>query len=90
MSARVFQESVSIETVRLMVLGYGLDHPYRVVSLDEIVHGAGVPNRDLAKAALEVLAQEGLVTRFSGRYCFNRSIPAELRRIVEKSVGVLE
>ena len=87
MSARVLQESISVERVRVMVLGYGLVHPYRVVSLDEISQAAGIPDRDLAKAVLEDLAQEGLVTRFSGRYCFNRTIPAELRRKVEQTLA---
>jgi hypothetical protein len=63
-----------------------LTHPFRVVGLDEIVDWLGHPDRPQVRNALEALAHEGLVTRFSGRYCFNRAIPTDLRILVEQTV----
>ena len=77
---------ISPENLRLMLLGYGLNHSYRVVSLDEIVHSIPHVRRDEVRNVLEGLAHEGLVTRFSGRYCFNKSIPSELRQAIERLI----
>lgn len=77
---------IAPENLRLMLLAYGLNHSYRVVSLDEIVHSIPHGQRDEVRNVLEDLAREGLVTRFSGRYCFNRAIPVELRQDVERQI----
>jgi DNA-binding GntR family transcriptional regulator len=71
--------------LRLKLLSFGLQHPYRVVNLEEIAGAIGNLDRDQVKTALERLAQEGLVTRFSGRFCFNRPIPPGIRRTVEEA-----
>jgi hypothetical protein len=74
------------ENLRLMLLAYGMNHAYRIVSLDEIAHSIPHVRRDEVRSVLEDLAHEGLVTRFSGRYCFNKSIPAELRIDIERLI----
>lgn len=77
---------IAPENLRLMLLAYGLNHSYRVVSLDEIVHSIPHVRRDEVRNVLEELSQEGLLTRFSGRYCFNKSIPTELRQDIERLI----
>jgi RIO-like serine/threonine protein kinase len=77
---------IARENLRLMLLAYGMNHAYRVVSLDEIAHSIPHVRRDEVRDGLEVLAHEGLVTRFSGRYCFNKAIPIELRQDIERLI----
>ena len=86
MVATVFENSVAPDYSNLMVLGFGLSHAYRVLSLDEIANGLPDLGRNELKQALERLASEGLVTRFSGRFCFNKTISPEIRRQVESAV----
>jgi hypothetical protein len=86
MVARLLENRIEPEYVRLIVLGFGLSHAYRVLGVDEIAHALSYIERRELKAALERLADEGLVTRFSGRFCFNKPIPGELRRSVEEAV----
>ena len=84
--AASFGSYVARENLRLMLLAYGMNHAYRVVSLDEIAHSIPHVRKDEVREVLEVLAQEGLVTRFSGRYCFNKAIPLELRQHIERLI----
>lgn len=86
MSASILENNVALEYSRLLVLGFGLSHAYRVLGLDEIAQGLPDLGRKDLKEALEGLANEGLVTRFSGRFCFNRTIPPELRKRVESEI----
>jgi RIO-like serine/threonine protein kinase len=86
MAATFGTTHIAPESLRLMLLSYGMDHAYRVVSLEEIAHSIPHVRRDEVRDALEVLAQEGLVTRFSGRYCFNKAIPIELRQSIEQLI----
>lgn len=81
-----FGNHIAPESLRLMLLAYGMDHAYRVVSLEEIAHSIPHVRRDEVRDVLERLAQEGLVTRFSGRYCFNKAIPVELRHNIERVI----
>ena len=74
------------ENLRLILLSYGMDHAYRVISLEEIAHAIPHVRRDEVQSVLELLAQEGLVTRFSGRYCFNKAIPGELRHNIDELI----
>jgi uncharacterized protein YpbB len=84
--AATFGKHIAPENLRLLVLAYGMDHAYRVISLEEIVHSIPHVKRDEVRDVLECLAQEGLVTRFSGRYCFNKAIPFELRHNIEEFI----
>jgi RIO-like serine/threonine protein kinase len=84
--AATFGNHIAPESLRLMLLAYGMDHAYRVVSLEEIAHSIPHVRRDEVRDVLENLAQEGLVTRFSGRYCFNKTIPIELRQNIEQLI----
>ena len=77
---------IAPENLRLILLSYGLDHAYRVISLEEIAHAIPHVRRDEVQSVLEHLAQEGLVTRFSGRYCFNKTIPGELRHSIDELI----
>ena len=86
MVARMFENGVAPEYLELLVLGFGLNHAYRVLSLEEIANGLPHLGRSELKQALERLASEGLLTRFSGRFCFNRTISPELRRQVESAI----
>jgi hypothetical protein len=86
MVARMFENGVAPEYLELIVLGFGLNHAYRVLSLDEIANGLPHLGRSELKQALERLANEALVTRFSGRFCFNKTISPEIRRRVESAI----
>lgn len=86
MIAATFGNHIAQDSLRLMLLAYGVGHAYRVVSLDEIAHSIPHVKRDVVRNGLEDLAQEGLVTRFSGRYCFNKAIPIELRHNIERVI----
>ena len=87
MAAMFACSKMSSEQVRLMLLAYGLEHAFRVLSFDEIARGIPHAGKDKIRAGLDRLAEEGLVSRFLGRYCFNREIPAEVRRSIEQSVS---
>jgi RIO-like serine/threonine protein kinase len=86
MAAMQVRAEVAPEDLRLMLLAYGLDHPYRVIALEEILHSLPHIRREKAKEALDQLASEGLVTKFSSRYCFNKPIPAEFRQLIQQAI----
>ena len=85
MVARLFESKIAPENVRPIILGFGLRHAYRVLSFDEIAQQIPSVARIELKETLEQLANEGLVTRFSGRFCFNKAIPPNLTRHVESA-----
>lgn len=74
------------ESLRAMLLAFGIEHAYRVISLEEITHEIPYARKHEVRSLLEDLAQEGLVTKFSGRYCFNKAIPIELRHSIERLI----
>lgn len=84
--AATFGTHIAPENLRLILLAYGIDHSYRVVSLEEIARAMPHIRRDEIQTVLDRLAREGLVTRFSGRYCFNKSIPAELQQDIDQFI----
>lgn len=69
-----------------MLLAYGINHSYRVMSLEDIAHALPHARREDVRSGLNHLAQEGLVTQFSGRYCFNKAIPRDLRQSIDQLV----
>jgi RIO-like serine/threonine protein kinase len=77
---------IAPEDLRLMLLAYGMNHAYRVISLEEIAQAIPHVRRDEVSNVLDGLAAEGLVTRFSGRYCFNKSIPIDLQHSIEQII----
>ena len=81
-----YGNQIAPESLRAMLLAYGINHAYRVVTLEEINHAMPNVRGDEVKRVLERLAQEGLVTRFSGRYCFNKAIPGEVRQSIEQFI----
>ncbi|HYV07257.1 MAG TPA: hypothetical protein VFB82_21865 [Blastocatellia bacterium] len=87
MVARLSDTRIEPGYVRLLVLGYGLSHAYRVLAVDQIASGLPLVGRKELKEALERLADEGLVTRFSGRFCFNKQIPPEIKSKVDAAVS---
>ena len=84
--AATYGNQIAPESLRAMLLAYGINHAYRVVTLEEIKHSMPHARSDEVRQVLEGLAQEGLVTRFSGRYCFNKSIPGDLRQSIEQLI----
>ena len=84
--AATFGKHIAPESLRLILLAYGMDHAYRVVGIEEIAQALPHVRRDEVREVLEQLAQEGLVTRFSGRYCFNKAIPVDLRHSIEQLI----
>jgi len=86
MAAAYKNSKIAPGQLRFMVLAYGLEHAYRVLSIDEIAQEMPHVRREAIRSELDRLAGEELVTRFSGRYCFNREIPLELRRAIERIV----
>ena len=81
-----FRHHIEKESLRAMLLAFGIEHAYRVISLEEITHEIPYARKHEVQSLLEDLAQEGLVTKFSGRYCFNKAIPMELRHSIERLV----
>ena len=81
-----YGNQIAPESLRAMLLAYGINHAYRVVTLEEINHAMPHVRGADVRSVLERLAQEGLVTRFSGRYCFNKAIPGELRQSIEQLI----
>ena len=79
MAAIFMRREVAPETLRLRLLAYGLDNAYRVVTLEEITQSLRQFNRDQIRDELNRLADDGLLMKFSGRYCFNKAIPKEIR-----------
>lgn len=86
MVARLSDTRIEPGYVKLLVLGYGLSHAYRVLGVDQIANGLPLVGRKELREALELLADEGLVTRFSGRFCFNKQVPPEIRTRVDEAV----
>lgn len=86
MAALRARSEIAPENVRLMLLAYGMDHTYRVISLEEISQFLPHIKREVIREGLDLLAEEGLVTKFAGRYCFNKMIPLELRHFIGKAV----
>ena len=84
--AATYGNQIAQESLRAMLLAYGINHAYRVVTLEEINHAMPHVRGDEVRGVLERLAQEGLVTRFSGRYCFNKAIPGEVRQSIEQFI----
>jgi RIO-like serine/threonine protein kinase len=84
--AATYGNQIEPESLRAMLLAYGINHAYRIVTLEEINHAMPHARSDEVRSVLERLAQEGLVTRFSGRYCFNKAIPGDLRQSIEKLI----
>ena len=67
------------DDVRLALLNYGSRNGYRVVTADEVSDCLSGFNRDEIKKCLDQLANEELLTRFAGRYCFNKEIPFHVK-----------
>jgi len=87
MAAMIRAGKISTEQLRFMLLAYGLEHAYRVVGVDEVAQEVPHVKKGEIRAGLDQLADEGLVTRFSGRFCFNRAIPEDVRRLIEETVS---
>jgi RIO-like serine/threonine protein kinase len=86
MAVPSFGSHIAPESLRLMLLAYGINHAYRVVSIEDISHALPHLRIDEVKNELNKLARDGFVTRFSGRYCFNKSIPRELQQTIEQLI----
>ena len=86
MTAVYVSADVAPEQVRFMLLAYGIEHGFRVLLVDEIAHEFPHVRKEEVRSRLDQLAEEGLVTRFSGRYCFNKIIPDDILRQVEENV----
>ncbi len=86
MAAIFSSMEVAPDNLRLILLAYGMGNAFRVISLDDIAHSMPHVGKELIRKGLEGLAEESLVTRFSGRYCFNRPVPNELRHAVERAI----
>lgn len=86
MASMFIRTEVAPENLRLMLIAYGLDNAYRVVTFEEILRALPHAARDEARDELDRLADEGLLMKFAGRYCFNRAIPAEIRRHIDEMI----
>ena len=86
MAAIFVSGEVAPEILRLMLLAYGLENAYRVVTLEEIAHSLRKFKKDDIRRELDRLGDEGLLMKFSGRYCFNKAIPNEVRNHIERAV----
>jgi hypothetical protein len=86
MAAIYVKGEVAPEVLRLMLLAYGLENAYRVITCEEIAHSLRAFRKDDIRNELDRLADEGLLMKFSGRYCFNKAIPNEVRNHIERTV----
>jgi hypothetical protein len=86
MAAVYVRGEVAPENLGLMLLAYGLDNVYRVITFDEIAASLPRVKRDDIRGELDRLADRGLLMKFSGRYCFNKPIPVEVRREIERMI----
>lgn len=77
--------STAADQVELLLLGFGTAHAYRVFSLSEVADAMPHISKELLRQSLERLADRGLLTRFAGRYCFNKDVPCDVRLSVEGS-----
>jgi hypothetical protein len=75
------------DDVRLALLNYGLRNGYRVVTADEVSETLRSFSRDDIKGCLDQLANEELLTRFAGRYCFNKEIPFQVRDAMRRKAS---
>ena len=75
----MFAIRTNCDDVRLALLNYGARNSYRVVTADEVSESLiGFKCEDIRRC-LDQLANEELLTRFAGRYCFNKEIPNQVR-----------
>jgi hypothetical protein len=74
------------DNLRLMLLAYGLENAYRVITLEEIAQSLRHFRKDEIRNGLDNLAGEGLLMKFAGRYCFNKAIPFEIRNDIERAL----
>ena len=86
MAAMFVSGEVAPEILRLMLLAYGLDNAYRVITFEEIAQSLRQFRKDQIRNELDHLTDEGLLMKFSGRYCFNKPIPNEIRIHIERAV----
>ncbi len=75
--------SVAAIHIRSLLLAYGDDRAYRVLTLEEIAQDLSQLSKEAIRQGLDRLAEEDLVTKFAGRFCFNKPIPPELLREAE-------
>jgi hypothetical protein len=83
----MFAIGTSCDDVRLALLNYGRRNGYRVVTADEVSESLVEFSRDDIRRCLDELANEELLTRFVGRYCFNKEIPFQLRKSPRHNAG---
>ncbi len=76
---------IAPESIRLMLLAYGMDHPFRVIAQEEIFQSLPHVDRENIKEMLDHLATEGLLTKFSSRYCFNKPLCASVEGVITPS-----
>lgn len=86
MTAILDGNGIASHHLRMTLLDYGIDNEFKVVTLDEISRAISHVDKELLREGLDQLAEEGLVTRFAGRYCFNKPIPMEDRQIVNRNM----
>jgi len=86
MGIRIGAKLTRKEIARLLVLSYGLEHPFRVFSLQDMCDYLPHVSKPTIADTLNELAEQGLVTKFARRYCFNAPMPPELQRKVEEYV----
>ena len=79
-------KSLAPNDVKLLLLAYGIGRGYRVLTFEEIAQAHEHVSRQVIRQGLDQLAAEDLVSRFAGRYCFNKPIPTDLLRDVEHLV----
>jgi RIO-like serine/threonine protein kinase len=79
MAAMKMALEIAPENLRLLLLAYGMDNAYRIVSLENIAQSLPQIDREQIREGLNRLVEEGLVSRFTGRYCFNKPLSKELR-----------
>ncbi|HJQ70699.1 MAG TPA: hypothetical protein VKA70_17120 [Blastocatellia bacterium] len=87
MAAIFASNEIAPDNLKFMLLAYGMGNAFRVVSLEDIAHSMPHIGKELIRKGLDCLADESLVTKFSGRYCFNRPVPNEVRRAVERAIS---
>ena len=77
---------IAPENLRFLLLAYGMDNAYRIISLEEVAQALPQIPREQIQKGLDKLVEDGALSRFTRRYCFNKPLSKEIRRAIEGAV----
>lgn len=79
-------KEIAPDNLRFLLLAYGMDNAYRIVSLEDVAQSLPQIDREQIREGLRQLTEEGLLSRFTGRYCFNKPLSKELNLALKRAI----